>query len=65
MAKIRRHKYEKTLTTDVHQYWEAKLSAANHRLNYGFLITDTDEKTYFLATKGLKVSQSLQIKMMD
>ncbi|MBZ5960109.1 alpha-glycosidase [Leuconostoc gelidum subsp. gasicomitatum] len=45
---------KKTLTTDVHQYWEAKLSAANHRLNYGFLITDTDEKTIFFGDQGFE-----------
>ncbi|MBZ6001111.1 MAG: glycoside hydrolase family 13 protein [Leuconostoc gelidum] len=45
---------KKTLATDTHQYWETKLSAATYRLNYGFLITDTDEQTLFFGDRGFE-----------
>ncbi|MDR3191397.1 MAG: glycoside hydrolase family 13 protein [Lactobacillaceae bacterium] len=44
----------KTLATDVHQYWEASLTAPHARLNYGFILTDTAGYQVFFGDQGFE-----------
>lgn len=42
------------LRTETHQYWEAKLYAPHHRLNYGFIISDLDGDSIFYGDQGFE-----------
>ncbi|MDR3242146.1 MAG: glycoside hydrolase family 13 protein [Lactobacillaceae bacterium] len=43
-----------TLATDVHQYWEASLTAPHARLNYGFILTDFNGEQVFFGDQGFE-----------
>lgn len=43
----------KTLSTDLHDYWEVDITAPYRRLSYGFIVTGYDETAVFFTEHGV------------